>query len=257
MPESPRVVVTRRAEQANLFGNKLRAAGFSPVSFPTIKLQAVSTPPLDDALAHVERFDWLLFSSANAVHFFFRRLDELNLSPRLPRTAVVGSATAQTAAEYHIQPDFMPDSFTGEGMAAGLGDLSGQNILLPRARLGRPQIVARLRSQGAHVTDVPLYDTVTAVPDPAALEELALGYEAITFASPSSVHGFLEISGKPINSAVVVCIGPITAEAAAECGLPVTLTADEYTLDGIVQALIRYFGKEPLKIKILSGETKI
>ena len=226
-----------------LFGDKLRAAGFRPVSFPTIQLQAVSAPDLDRALAQIEHFDWLLFSSANAVHFFFRRLDELNVSPRLPRTAVVGSATARKLAEYHIQADFMPGIFTGKAMAAGLGDVSGQHILLPRARLGRPQIVARLRSQGAYVTDVALYDTVTAVPDPAALEELALGYEAITFASPSSIHGFLEISGKPIGSAVVACIGPVTAEAAVECGLPVTLMPDEYTLDGLVQLLTRYFGE--------------
>jgi uroporphyrinogen III methyltransferase/synthase len=226
-----------------LFGDKLSAAGFRPVIFPTIQLQALPAPDLDRALVQIERFDWLLFSSANGVHFFFRRLHELRLSPRLPRTGTVGSATASKLAEYGIQPDFIPDSFTGEAMAAGLGDVSGQNILLPRARIGRPQIVARLRSQGAQVTDIPLYDTVTAVPDPAALEELALGYEAITFASPSSVHGFLEISGKPISSAVVVCIGPVTAEAAVECGLPVPLQPDEYTLGGLVQLLTSYFGE--------------
>jgi uroporphyrinogen-III synthase len=243
MPESPRVVVTRRVEQVALFGDKLCAADFHPVIFPTIQLQALPAPDLDRALAQIERFDWLLFSSANAVSFFFRRLHALKLSPRLPRTAVVGSATARKLAAYNIQPDFMPDSFTGEAMAAGLGNLNGQNILLPRARLGRPQIVARLRSQGAQITDIPLYDTVTAVPDPAALEELALGYEAITFASPSSVHGFLEIRGKPISSAVVACIGPVTAEAAVECGLPVPLMPDEYTLDGLVQLLTHYFGE--------------
>jgi uroporphyrinogen-III synthase len=243
MPESPRVVVTRRVEQAALFGDKLRAAGFRPVIFPTIQLQALPAPDLDRALAQIERFDWLLFSSANAVHFFFCRLNALKLSPRLPRMGIVGSATARKLAEYDIQPDFMPDSFTGEALAAGLGNLNGQHVLLPRARLGRPQIIARLRSQGAQITDIPLYDTVTAVPDLAALEELALGYEAITFASPSSVHGFLEISGKPISSAVVACIGPVTAEAAVECGLPVTLMPDEYTLDGIVQLLTYYFGE--------------
>jgi uroporphyrinogen-III synthase len=243
MPESPRVVVTRRAEQVALFGDKLRTAGFRPVIFPTIQLQVLPAPDLDRALAQIERFDWLLFSSANAVHFFFRRLNALKLAPRLPRTAVVGSATARKLAEYDIRPDFMPDSFTGEALAAGLGDVSGQDILLPRARLGRPQIAARLRSQGAQITDIPLYDTVTAVPDPAALEELALGYEAITFASPSSVHGFLEISGKPISSAVVACIGPVTAAAAVECGLPVTMMPDEYTLDSLVQLLTRYFGE--------------
>lgn len=243
MPESPRVVVTRRAEQVALFGDKLRAAGFYPVVFPTIQLQALPALDLDRALAQIERFDWLLFSSANGVRFFFRRLSELKLSPRLPRTAVVGSATARELVEYDIQPDFMPDSFTGEALAAGLGDLNGQHILLPRARLGRPQIVTRLRSQGAQITDIPLYDTVTAVPDPAALDELALGYEVITFASPSSVHGFLEISGKPLSSAVVACIGPVTAEAAVDCGLPVPLMPDEYTLDGLVQLLTCYFGE--------------
>jgi len=253
MPESPqaspaggdrRVVVTRRVEQASLFGDKLRAAGFRPVNFPTIELQAVTEPALDHVLSQIENYDWLLFSSANGVNFFFRRLDELKLSPRLPRTAVVGSATASTLAEYHIRPDFMPDSFTGEALAAGLGNLTGKHILLPRARLGRPQIVTMLRSQGALVTDIALYETLTADPEPAALEQLALGYEAITFASPSSVRGFLDISGnKPIGSAVVACIGPVTAETAVEYGLPVPLVADEYTLDGLVQVLTRHFGE--------------
>ena len=243
MPESPRVVVTRRAEQSARFAEKLRAAGFQTLSFPTIELQAMPAPDLDHALAQIESFDWLLFSSANAVHFFFCRLDKLELSPRLPRTGTIGTATARKLAEYDIQPDFMPGSFTGEALATGLGDLSGQRILLPRARLGRPQIVDRLCSQGADVSDIALYDTVTAAPDPTALEKLALGYEAITFASPSSVRGFLEISGaKPIGSAVVACIGPVTAKAAVEYGLSVTLVADEYTLDGLVQVLARYFG---------------
>jgi uroporphyrinogen-III synthase len=243
MGGEPRVVITRRAEQAAVLGDKLSAAGFRPVYFPTIQLQAMAAPELDRALGEVEHFEWLLFSSANAVHFFFRRLDELNLAPRLPRTAVVGSATARKLAEHDIQVDFMPATFTGEALAAGLGDVAGQRILLPRARIGSPQIVETLRSQGALVTDIALYDTVTAVPDQAALDVLAVGYEAITFASPSSVQGFLEIIGKPIGPAVVACIGPVTAEAATACGLRVTVMPDEYTLDGLVQALTLYFGE--------------
>jgi len=242
MGGEPRVVVTRRAEQAAVLGDKLSAAGFYPLYFPTIQLQAIVAPELDRALAEIERFEWLIFSSANSVHFFFRRLDELNLSLRLPRTAVVGPATARKLVEHDVHPDFMPDIFTGEALAAGLGDVSGQKILLPRARIGGPQIVEKLRSQGALVSDIPLYDTATAVPDPAALADLALGYEAITFASPSSVRGFLEISGRPIGPAAVACIGPVTAEAAVECGWRVTVMPDEYTLDGLVQALALYFG---------------
>ena len=143
----------------------------------------------------------------------------------------------------------MPATFTGEALAAGLGDLTGQQILLPRARLGRPQIVAKLHDQGAMVTEIPLYDTVTAVPEPDALSRLDSGFEAITFTSPSSVRGFLEIIGaKPVQPAVVACIGPVTAQTAVECGLPLTLMPREYTLDGLVQALGQYFRTEPLKI---------
>ncbi len=243
----PRVVVTRRVEQAPLFCDKLRAAGFIPLCFPTIQLEPLPALALDTALAKIETFDWLLFSSGNAVDFFFRRLDELSLTPRLPRTAVVGSATAQKLAEYHIQPDFMPQTFTGEALAAGLGDLAGQQILLPRARLGRPQIVAKLRAQGALVTEIPLYDTVTAVPEPGARDQLAAGFDAITFTSPSSVRGFLQIAGlKPVESAVIACIGPATAQTAVENDLPVTLMPDEYTLDGLVQVLAQHFGRQTL-----------
>jgi uroporphyrinogen III methyltransferase/synthase len=93
--------------------------------------------------------------------------------------------------------------------------------------------------------DIALYDTVTAVPDAAALAVLAEGFAAITFTSPSSVRGFLQLSGdRPPVQAVVACIGPVTAKAAVDNGLAVTLVAEEYTLDGLVQVLRAYFGEE-------------
>lgn len=239
----PRAVVTRRAEQAAVLAEKLSAAGFQPLLFPTIALEALPAPDLDQALAEIENFDWLIFSSANAVRFFFRRLEGEKRSPPLPRTAVVGPATARALQAHGVEPDFMPDSFTGEALAEGLGQLAGERILLPRARIGGSKIVELLLDQGAQVTDIALYDTVTAVPEAAALAELALGYEAISFTSPSSVRGFLQITGgKPLEEAVVACIGPVTAAAAAESGISETLVPDEYTLDGLVQILSDYFG---------------
>jgi uroporphyrinogen III methyltransferase/synthase len=230
-----------------VLGEKLSAAGFQPLLFPTIALEALPAPDLDQALAEIDKFDWLIFSSANAVRFFFRRLDGVEQSPALPRTAVVGPATARALQKVAIEPDFMPDSFTGEALAQGLGQLAGQHILLPRARIGGSKIVDTLLDQGAQVMDIALYDTVTAVPQATALAELALGYEAITFTSPSSVRGFLRISGgKPFAEAVVACIGPVTAAAAAESGLSVTLVPDEYTLDGLVQILSDYFGEKSI-----------
>ena len=91
---SPRIVVTRRAEQADEFAAKLTAAGFTPILFPTIELVAMDKRPLDDALSTIETFDWLIFTSTNAIDFFFRRVDALNVCPSWPKIAAVGTATA-------------------------------------------------------------------------------------------------------------------------------------------------------------------
>jgi uroporphyrinogen-III synthase len=241
-PESPRVVVTRRAEQADRFCDLLREAGMTPVLFPAIQVQMLPAVELDAALGDLDRFEWLIFSSTNAVDFFFRRVQVLGLGLHLPRTAVVGSATARKLEQHGIQPDFMPESFTGEALAEGLGDLQGKEVLLPRARQGRPEIVTALEDQGAKVTDIAIYDTVTAVPTREELDKLAEGYEALTFASPSSVHGFLEIcAGEYERMAVVACIGPVTAEAARGAGLPVAIVPEEYTVEGLVRSLAAYF----------------
>ena len=175
-----------------------------------------------------------------------------------PKIAAVGSATANTLAQRNIQPDFIPDSFVGERLAAGLGDLTGQRVLLPRAKQGRPQLVHLLQKQGADVTELPLYETVTAVPSQQEWDNLAQGFEAITFTSPSSVRNFLEIiDGRldklqtvelrnQLQSATIACIGPITAAAAQEAGLTVAVMPKTYTTDGLVDALATYFGVEAL-----------
>ena len=211
-----------------------------------IEFAALPPEPLDAALGCLPQYDWLIFTSANAVDFFFRRVDERGIRVDGVAVAVVGSATADKLAERGLTPDFMPDEFTGEQLALGLGDLTGKRVLLPRAKQGRPQIVALLRQQGATVDDVALYDTVTAVPTPAALANLAAGFEAITFTSPSSVRNFLKLTDSLnlsglLERAVIACIGPVTAAEAAKFNLHTTLIPDEYTIEGLVQVLQEHF----------------
>ena len=242
----PRIVITRRVEQAGEFADKLTAAGFTPILFPTIELVAMDKRPLDAALLTIETFDWLIFSSTNAVDFFFRRVNALELQPIWPRIAVVGSATAARLAQHHLTPDFMPTEFVGEALAAGLGDLTGQRVLLPRAKAGRPELVTNLQAQGAEVVEIGLYETKTAVFTPSAEQKIEQGYDVITFASPSSVDGFMSRPDrflKPVRSGhkTIACIGPITAAAAKKHGLHVTITPAEYTIDGLVAALIQHF----------------
>jgi uroporphyrinogen III methyltransferase/synthase len=243
MSERPRVVVTRRKEQADVLADKVRAAGLEPILFPTVQIRPLPNHALDDSLKNLEMFDWLIFTSGNGVDFFFRRAEELELTPELPRTAVVGPSTARRLAEYGATADFIPEEYTGVALAAGLGDLTGRHVLLPRARMGGLEIVRRLWQQGADVFDVPLYDTITAPRDPAALARLEQGYEAVTFTSPTAVMGFVKLTGRPHGAAAVACIGPSTAQAARASGLPVTIMPDVYTLDGLAASVAAFFDK--------------
>ena len=250
-----RILVTRSPEQAQDFADSLAALGAEPVVFPVIQFEPLPTDLPDPAA-----YDWLIFTSANAVDFFFERLETRdwrlktisNLqSPvsSLPKIAAVGSATAVKLTALGVPVDFMPDEFTGEQLVLGLGDVAGRRVLLPRAKIGRPEIVNLLRERGAVVDDVALYDTVTAVPTPAALAELEKGVDAITFTSPSSVRNFLQIVEsrpqgflKPLGStAVIACIGPVTAAEARQSGFTVHVIPEAYTIDGLIEALIRYW----------------
>lgn len=240
-----RVVVTRSRAQADAFAHKLAAAGFTPIIFPVIDFVPLPPEPLDAALGCLPQYDWLIFTSVNAVEFFFRRVDERGIRVDGVAVAAVGSATANKLAERGLTTDFMPDEFTGAQLALGLGDLRGKRVLLPRAKQGRPQIVGLLRQQGAEVDDVALYETVTAVPTPAALADLAAGFDAITFTSPSSVRNFIKLTRlhnvSNFAHAVIACIGPVTATEAAKFNLRVDLVPDEYTIEGLVQVLREHF----------------
>lgn len=146
----------------------------------------------------------------------------------------------------------MPEEFVGTELVLGLGDLTNKKVLLPRAKIGRPEITNLLRTKGANLTEVALYDTVTAVPPLTACAELNKGFAAITFTSPSSVRNFYKIMAdnpeklampleKMLRHALIVCIGHITAEAAAAAGLPNALVPDEYTIEGMAQQLKNAF----------------
>lgn len=234
-----RIVVTRSQEQAGTLADWLMALGAEVIPFPTIQFVPLLSEVLAAAFHHLSTYDWLLFTSRNAVKFFFAAGEE-SLSA-LPRIAAIGSATAEALAEQGVVVQLMPDNFTGEELVANLGDLTGQKVLLPRSRLGRPEIVAQLQAQGAEVTEISLYDTVPMSPSPEAMSELAHGLDAITFTSPSTVQNFCQMVPdwqSLINDVVVACIGPVTAAAAAQQGFSSIITAPEHTAEGLVKALV-------------------
>jgi len=238
------VVVTRPREQAAAFVRLLERQGARVIAFPTIATRAADPADLDRALAALETYIWVVFTSANAVRFFFDRPAAATLPPTL-RVAAVGTATADALAERGVRVDAIPDEFVGVRVAAALGDLHGRRVLLPRADIGRPETVQALERAGATVDTVTLYHTVPASPDPAALTALAGGVDAITFTSASTFTNLCTMLGDRaaalLSGLTIASIGPVTSAAIRAAGFPVHVESAEHTTAALAHDLETYF----------------
>ena len=253
-----RILVTRSREQASDLVEQLEDLGAACLEGATIALAEPPGPegwqPLDRALAEVADYHWLLFTSPNAVRFFFKRLSALGLDSRSlkgPRIAVVGSATAEALLAHGIRADLLPDQFTAEGLAAGLlaQGVAGQRILLPRALKARDLLPESLVQAGAQVDIVPVYHNIR----PPMSEEIRRAIQRreldlITFTSSSTVSNFIELLGvkgeelaQLLAGIKIAAIGPITAATAVEAGLKVDIQPEKHTIPALVEAIGQYF----------------
>jgi len=247
-----RVVVTRSRRQAELFCRKLADKGAEPLLFPTIKTVAVESAAVASTLSRLHDYDWIIFTSVNAVDYFFRKtLKALSL----PRTAAIGSSTSAALQKHDVTPEFVPQTFTAVALAVGLGPLSGQQVLIPRSRIGRPELALTLRRQAANVDDIPFYDTVSDRPSNEEIRALTRGADVLTFASPSSAVNFAAILAgigsdatcvelkDVVSSSVIACIGPTTADQVLSLGFDVDVVAETHTIDGLIQTLEMHFAR--------------
>jgi uroporphyrinogen-III synthase len=242
-----RVLVTRPREQAGALARRLEARGAVPVVFPTIAIAAADPAQLDRELGRLEGFDWLVFTSANAVKVVAARLERTRpagLPPWL-RIAAVGSATARAAAERGLPVHAVPVSFTGTALPEALGSPFGRTVLLPRADIGREETAAALEAAGALVTEVVAYHTVPETPSLDEWRGLEAGVDAVTFTSPSAVRGLAALLNAEtrarLDAAVVACIGETTAAAARGAGFPVHVVPATATVEFLVAALENHF----------------
>jgi len=251
-----RIAVTRAREQADELARALEALGAQVIAAPMIRIEPLSDlAPLGAALTQLSRYAWLVFTSQNAVEVVCERLAEWGLAPHdLARAAVaaIGPATAAALARHGVAPDLVPEEFVAEavvGALAARGELRGKRVLLPRARAARDALPDGLRRLGAVVDVIPVYDTVPETGDDGGLvaEILAGRIDAVTFTSSSTVRHFVDIVGPEAATSgrfAAAVIGPVTAATARELGLAVAVEAEEYTIPGLVEALVRYFGEE-------------
>jgi uroporphyrinogen-III synthase len=242
-----RVLVTRPAGQLDGFAAALRAAGATPVAFPAIRIAPARDPDaLDRALRKLACYEWLVLTSANGVAAVWSRLEALGLDglPQALRVAAIGPKTAAALVARRVQPDFVPQEYVAEAILPGLGDLRDSWVLLPRADLARPALPRAIQLAGGLVHEIVAYRTLPAESNPAGLEALRQGVDVITFTSSSTVLNFLALlkkaglqAGALPGQPIFACIGPITAATASEAGLPVSVVAREYTIEGLITAL--------------------
>lgn len=241
-----RILVTRPRAQADSFVEGLRAAGFEPIYFPVIEIRSIEdNPKLDQALKNINKYDWVVFTSVNAVNVVFDKFSPLLLGEGLGvRFAAIGPKTAETLKERGVTPDFVPEEYVAEAILPGLGDLRGKWVLLPRAEIARQALPEAIVKAGGTAHEITVYKTLPTQPDAEGLAALKAGVDWITFTSPSTVQNFVAIAKQnglnPLklpNNPLFACIGPITELAAREEGLVNLVVAKEYTSDGLIQTI--------------------
>lgn len=242
-----KVLITRPRAQADDFAEKLQVAGFKPVYFPVIEIQSVeNNVALERALSKINCYEWIVFTSVNAVDIFFA----LTPTPlpkgegRGVRVAAIGPKTANALRKHNIEPDIIPDEYVGEAIMAGLGDLFGKWVLLPRAEIARQELPEAISKAGGIPHEIVVYRTLPAEVDTNGLNTLRSGVDVVTFTSASTVENFIALTRQckldPFNlpnDPLIACIGPVTEQAAKEAGFQNIITAKEYTTDGLLEAI--------------------
>lgn len=250
-----KILVTRSREQASDLVEQLEDLGASCLEGATIALaEPEDWQALDQALARIGDYHWLLFTSPNAIRFFFKRLAELGLDSRSlkgPQIAVVGTATAESLLAHGIKADLLPEQFTAEGLRDALlaRGVSGSKILLPRALMARDILPDSLRQAGAEVDIAPVYRNIR----PPMTDEIRQALkqrriDLITFTSSSTVTNFLELLGLEAEERTellagvrIAAIGPITAATARQAGLTVDIQPATHTIPNLVTAICDFY----------------
>ncbi|WP_419803986.1 uroporphyrinogen-III synthase [Terriglobus sp.] len=242
-----RVLVTRATHQASLLGDALAARCLTVVAIPAIAME----PPSDEyaslhrELERLDEYDWLLFTSANAVEVFAREREELGIDEVSCRIASIGAATSRALRAAGLQVDLQPDTAISEALAAALQPrVRGRRVLLVQAESARDVLPRSLKSAGAELVIAPAYRTVTPQESVEALRREMPRLDAITFASSSSVRNLLELcQAAAVTLAptiVLASIGPVTSQTLRECGYQPQVEAAVADVEVLASALARY-----------------
>lgn len=249
-----RVVVTRARAQASELVDRLAGLGAECLECPTIKVVPPKDwGPIDAAIDNLGTYDWLVFTSVNGVSFFFERLYKKDKDVRVlkdMRTAAIGPATAKRLRDFGLKSDIVPETYQAESIIEAFKKepMKNKKVLLPRAKEARPILPEELRKMGAVVDEIAAYETEQELENVdmliKCLEEGSI--HLLTFTSSSTVRNFKALLPPEkfeslIKGVIVASIGPITADTARELGFKVDITAKDYTIDGLCEAILEHY----------------
>lgn len=240
-----RIVVTRASHQAEELAGPLRELGAEPILLPLIGI----APPDDrtalvNAAQHAGDYDWIIFTSANAITSFVAELPDTGEWLR-PRIATIGPVTAEVAEQYGLRVEVTPEKYVAESLAEAFRPypLDGKRILIPSAAVARDVVANELRKRGAEVDVVAAYQNVIPYQAPQQASEVFSEPlpDWITFASSSAVTHLLAIlRAEELAGILIASIGPATSATVLEHGLAVTSEALKHTIPGLIEAMRNY-----------------
>ncbi|MGL4606166.1 MAG: hydroxymethylbilane synthase [Eubacteriaceae bacterium] len=243
------IMVTRSREQSSQMSRKIMALGGNPVEYPTIKIVPINQEVCDEKVRNIDGYTHLILTSVNGVTLFFESLERCQMDSRnlgKIHVTAIGEGTRKAVKKYGINPNFVPEKYVGEELVAGLSPLltSTSKILIPRSKNARIYIAEEL-SKICEVDEVHSYETMRESQEGfnpvEALRNEEIDY--ITFTSSTTVAYFLEKVGSEnlawINRAKCVSIGPQTSKKCHEFGISLHGEAEEYTIDGVIECIMK------------------
>ena len=238
------ILTTRAASQSGELRSRLENLGARVIECPTIEIVPVDDwSAVDECIRKLDQYQWLIFTSANAVEYFMKRVRVAGVTCSAP-IAVVGTATARRLREWDLEPAIVPKEFRAEGLLKALpASLHRTSILFPRAEKARDLLPTELRRRGAVVDIVTVYRTLRPEPGARSISDILTSesIDCIVFTSPSTIRYLAESAGEPVLDLLrkipIAVIGPVTRDAAMEFGLESRIIPDQSTIDSLIAAI--------------------
>ena len=249
-----RILVGRAKHQASALSARLKELGAEVIEIPFIEIRSPrSDKPLDSALTRITEYDWVVLTSVNAAEAVAARIKHLQITSdalKKPHIAAIGPATRKAVEGLGLPVAVVPKQYVAESVVESLrAKVAGKRVLLARAKVARDVIPRELRNLGAQVDVVEAYETVVPAASRRKLQMVMndpwLRPNVVTFTSSSTVRNFVQLlggRGRPPHTSIdrvqFASIGPITSATLRELGLPVHIEAREYTIPGLIQAIV-------------------